>query len=375
MTEPIETANVGKGVYVHVPFCRSKCAYCDFYSVACKPSDMQKYVDAAICEWHLRCNEVPGPIRTVYIGGGTPSVLDAKQITRIVGEISGHACPTEITIECNPDSVDFESARIWRDAGINRISMGVQTFNDDCLATVGRRHNRARALEAFRVLRSVGFENISLDLIYGLPGQSMDIWHDDVRIMMDLHPEHFSAYLLFYAEGTRLYRMREDDPEKFDQGPDETEMYRLLCEKARAAGYEHYEISNFALPGYRSSHNMSYWQQIPYIGIGPGAHSFDGKKRRVNPQLPEYLNAINSGAVAAKIEEESPEDITNDLIITALRTSDGLDINMIDPLHRAAVLKNISTVPKHLLKIKEGRYYIPEDGYMFSDSVMRALII
>lgn len=313
------------GIYVHVPFCASKCAYCDFYSApGRRASEMAAYVDCVITEWRRREGELRGEaVETVYIGGGTPSLLPPDELARMLEALPAEGC-CEVTVEANPEQV----TAAWLDAlgrtPVNRVSMGVQSFSDAELKAVGRRHTSAQALEAIGLLQSAEWlRSWSIDLIYGLPGQTRESWRDNLAQVAAMRPPHLSAYMLSYEKGTRLDAMRIAG--KVAPHDDETlcAMYDDLCRAMADAGYEHYEISNFALPGHRAVHNSNYWLDRPYTGLGPGAHSFDGRARRFNPPaLKRYLDA--GGAAEPELEEETLANRINDHIMVALRTSRGV---------------------------------------------------
>lgn len=310
------------GLYIHIPFCRSKCAYCDFYSTP-KHADADLLIDTLISEWQHRRGEIAEPVTTVYIGGGTPSVLSCSQLGRLL-----EALPTEglkeFTIEANPDDVTSEWCKMIASTPVDRVSMGVQALDDVQLKAIGRRHTKRQAIDAVSLLRQVGIGNISLDLIYGLPGQTLSSWTDSLDQLLELAPKHLSAYLLSYEKGTRLWAMRQSG--KVAEASEQlvTEMYGVLTDHCRAKGYVHYEVSNFAMPGYEAVHNSAYWNGTPYIGLGPGAHSWDGKCRRsYNPSdLKAYIASRGCGFAIS--EDENYEERVNDHIFTALRTSKGL---------------------------------------------------
>lgn len=361
------------GLYIHIPFCHSKCAYCDFYSIP-RRGLTEQFVDALCHELDSRIASWPYDISTVYLGGGTPSSLSDEMLRRITAHLPG--CDyEEFTMEVNPEDVTLERARSWMGMGIDRISMGVQSLDDDVLHTIGRRHTAAEAIEAYRTLRRAGFTNISLDLIYGLPGQSVVGWRDTLMRILDLHPEHLSAYSLSYEEGTRLNAMRMAG--KITETPAETveEMYVTLTSTARIAGYEHYEISNFALPGRRAVHNSRYWDLTPYLGIGPGAHGWDGTMRFSNiPSVKEYVSGRGIGS--RQVEEESNAERFNDLVFTALRTSEGLDLDktarlfgekLTDTLIRTARRRHVKAGN---VVLTPSRLVIPESRWLISNDII-----
>lgn len=318
------------GLYIHVPFCHSKCSYCDFYSMPLRREIENMYVDTLLKEWQMRKDEIDAPISTLYLGGGTPSILSDTNLNRLIQGLDiDIASLSEVTIEANPEDITPQKVEAFKASGIRRVSMGIQSLDDTLLETIGRRHNSLSAIKAYENLRKGDIDNISLDLMYGLPTQSLIQWENTLRTMLEImHPEHLSAYILSFEPGTRMTAMR--DAGKLT-APDEDliiEMYTILCMMARDRGYVHYEISNFSLPGYEARHNSAYWNMSPYIGLGPGAHSFDGKStRRSNPwNINRYISCISAGSIFCETEEEDANTIHNDIVMTSLRTSRGLDM-------------------------------------------------
>lgn len=321
---------MGAGLYIHVPFCHSKCSYCDFYSMPLRKEIENMYVDTLLKEWQMRKDEIDAPISTLYLGGGTPSILSDTNLNRLIQGLDiDIASLSEVTIEANPEDITPQKVEAFKASGIRRVSMGIQSLDDTLLETIGRRHNSLSAIKAYENLRKGGIDNISLDLMYGLPTQSLIQWENTLHTMLEImHPEHLSAYILSFEPGTRMTAMR--DAGKLT-APDEDliiEMYTILCMMARDRGYVHYEISNFSLPGYEARHNSAYWNMSPYIGLGPGAHSFDGKStRRSNPwNINRYISCISADSIFCETEEEDANTIHNDIVMTSLRTSRGLDM-------------------------------------------------
>ncbi|MDE6145218.1 MAG: radical SAM family heme chaperone HemW [Muribaculaceae bacterium] len=346
------------GLYVHIPFCRHKCAYCDFYSGPLRGFRAEEYVEALIAEHSVR--RLADRYETIYIGGGTPSTIHPALLRPLLS-----LGPGERTVEVNPEDVTPQMATQWLQAGANRISMGVQSLIDSELEAVGRRHTAAGAIRAFRTLREAGFDNISLDLIYGLPGQTPQTWRRSVEDILELEPEHLSAYSLSYEPGTLLHTRLLTGKITETAEDDIVEMYEFLCTATHRAGFNHYEISNFAQPGRHSRHNSSYWDSTPYLGLGPGAHSFDGERRSFNPaNLGEYMK---NPAGAFQIEEETPTERHNDIVMTQLRTSRGLDPELLTPQERTKARRLLQPTP-------EGRLRISEADWLRSDPIMIELI-
>ena len=318
------------GIYIHIPFCKSRCKYCDFFSTTHLEKRSQ-YVEALLCEWQDRKHELHNPIRTLYIGGGTPSTLDIDSLQLIVDSLQVNTVE-EITLEVNPGDVTEEKAAAWRKMGINRLSMGIQTFDDTLLQLVGRRHTAQEARKAVAIAQAAGFDNISIDLMYALPSQTMEQWQNDVSIALQLGVQHISTDGLIYEEGTHLTNLLEQGIIEAVDEDTELQMYDYLVEELTANGYVHYEVSNFALPGRESKHNSSYWNDTPYLGLGAGAHSYDGNTRTWNvSDLDEYIQQAINHRLQPEKEELTDEDKHTERVMLGLRTNQGVsveDINM-----------------------------------------------
>ena len=373
------------GVYVHIPFCASRCSYCDFFSTLQQGEMGERYVEAVVAEARLRRGELhEEPVRTLYLGGGTPSQLPLPLFARLVDglcEALNLSHVEEFTVEANPDDVTPEWCRGVAAVGVNRVSMGVQSFENPILRLIGRRHTARQAIVAVRCLREAGIDNISVDLIFGLPGQTVDSWAASVRQALTLRPQHLSAYGLTYEEGTRLWRQRERGDVVEVSEEQCIEMYRRLVVMLQAAGYEHYEISNFALPGYRSRHNSSYWNETPYLGLGAAAHSYDGNLRRSNPHdLQRYVGAVMVGEAACRQETLTWQERYDERVMLGLRTSGGVDSETLRRDFGAAAWRHFTCeASRHVtagtLRIEEGgRYILTNDGIMLSDSIIRDLL-
>lgn len=370
------------GLYVHIPFCHSKCSYCDFYS-GLRPNVVEDYIDALIAELHLRKNEMSESFTTIYFGGGTPSILPIEELKRLINAIN-LAIDTnrieEFTIEVNPEDINKDILRNYRELGINRVSIGVQSFNDNLLKSINRCHTSKQALNAIKYLKNDNW-NYSADLMFGLPGQTIKDWRYDVDTLMRMHPPHFSAYLLSYEPGTRLYTMLQAG--KVEEASEQiaSEMQLIITTVATEYGYEHYEISNYSLPDRHSRHNSAYWAMTPYLGLGASAHSFDGKLRRINPaNIKQYLNALKQGEIVATIEEETISEQFNDYIITGLRTINGLSLDILKQYfpdkYIAKMLDNAAPlITSGQLILNDNCLYIPHLYWLKSDAIMRDLIL
>lgn len=312
---------MSQGIYIHIPFCKSRCKYCDFYSTTLLQR-RQEYVEALIREY---ASYGPQEVTTLYLGGGTPSVLEVEDIQRLVQAI---ATPdtVEITMEANPGDLTPDKLAALRQAGINRLSIGIQTFRNPLLHLLGRRHTAKQARQAVRWAQKAGFDNISIDLIYGIPTQNLLQWSLDVKQAVKLNVQHISCYCLTYEEGTPLQQMLARGEVRPKSERILNRMYSYLCKVLRRHGFEHYEVSNFALPGYRSRHNSSYWNDTPYIGLGAGAHSYNGRRRYWNPNdLDAYINGINQGTLQREQETLTDEQRHTERIMLALRTVEGIE--------------------------------------------------
>lgn len=320
------------GIYIHVPFCKSRCIYCDFYSTTFPPTWHKRYAEAVGRELEMRLASLgSSDIATLYLGGGTPSQLAPDALMLLFRSIGQHftiPSTAEITIEANPDDVTPEWIALLKETPVNRISMGVQSLNDDILTALHRRHTAGQARRAVRLLQQAGYQNLSIDLIYGLPGQTLEQFATDVREVLSWHIPHLSGYALQFEPGTMLFAQREKGTVQEADEELSLACYEKLIDLTTAAGMEHYEISNFACAGHRSRHNSAYWTGEPYMGLGPGAHSYDGKNTRSYncEDLQNYLQAICQGKSVSTTEQLSTADRYNERVMLRLRTSEGLSL-------------------------------------------------
>lgn len=318
------------GIYLHIPFCKSRCIYCGFFST----TSLQKrhdYVDAVVEELRQRRSFLANqPIDTIYFGGGTPSQLPSDELERMLDAIY-HLYNVregaEVTLEGNPDDLTPSFLQRIRQMGVNRLSMGVQSFDDARLRFLHRRHTAAQAIQAVRDVQAAGFTNLSIDLMFGFPGQTLDQWKQDVQTALSLQVQHLSAYSLMYEEGTVLERMLSAGEITEVDEEVSLQMYEYLMDALEAAGYEHYELSNFALPGRQSRHNSSYWHGIPYLGVGAGAHSYDGHDRFYHL---DALEPYMADVLSLEVEHLSDHERYDEFVFTALRTSEGLSLSALE---------------------------------------------
>lgn len=371
------------GLYIHIPFCAKRCIYCDFFSNT-DQTFKENFLNALTQEMELRKDFLDGePIETIYFGGGTPSQLSAKDFLRIFEAIELNfdisQC-REITLEANPDDMTPEYVQSLRSLPFNRISMGVQSFHKEDLKFLNRRHNKTQAIEAVELCKKNGLTNISIDLIYGLPGQTEEKWAANLEEVIRLDIPHISAYHLIYEEGTALYKLMEIG--KITAIDEDLSLYLFttLIEHFSEAGYQHYEISNFARSGYISQHNSAYWHGKKYLGLGPSAHSFNKQNREWNiSSLPVYLEGIAAKTPEIEIETLTTAEQYNDYIITRLRTMWGISYNDIQDFFGENYLiycrKQAKTFLNRGLLIEEmNNLYLSREGIFLSDGIMSEMM-
>ena len=371
------------GIYIHIPFCAKRCLYCDFFS----STDMQfktPYIQAIIREMELRKDYIDNePIETIYFGGGTPSQLGKKDFEKIfdaINRIFDTSQCQEITLEANPDDMTPEYAASLQKLPFNRISMGVQSFQEKDLRFLNRRHNREQAIRAVALCKEHGISNINIDLIYGLPGQTLDEWSLNLEEAIQLDVPHISAYHLIYEERTALYKLLKEGGITPVDEELSVSLFSTLINRLTKAGYLHYEISNFARPGYISQHNSSYWLGKKYIGIGAAAHSYNGSNRLWSvSSLPLYLKGIATETPAVEIEELDENTQYNDFIITRLRTMWGIQLQKIKELfgeEKWNYLKQQAEpyLQQDLLNLQNETLKLSKKGIFISDGIMSDLL-
>ena len=372
------------GIYIHIPFCKSRCKYCDFFSTTHLEKRAQ-YVAALLEEWRMRAHEVNGPIHTIYIGGGTPSMLDDSSLqmiieairresslnsTAISGALQGNeAMLQEITMEANPGDITLERAQAWRKMGINRLSIGIQSFDDKLLQLIGRRHTAEQARKAVAAAQAAGFDNISIDLMYALPSQTMEQWQKDVAEALQMDVQHISTYGLIYEEGTVLMTLLDHGVIEAVDEDTEMQMYDYLVGQLAANNFEHYEVSNFALPNRQSRHNSSYWNNTPYIGLGADAHSYDGQVRQWNiSDLDTYIAQAMAHQLQPEKEVLSEEQRHTERVMLGLRTNSGIGIDEIDRS------KAQPYIAQGMLIEKDNRIVATTKGYHILNRIIEDLI-
>ena len=385
---PIITKRLNKtalGLYIHVPFCRSKCQYCDFYSVTCKDDKlMDQYLDA-VCD-HLKEAGALAPnykVDTIYFGGGTPSFFGAEGMAIILTTIRRNFdvdTNAEITFEANPDSINDRLLHRLYAEGFNRVSLGIQTDDDEILKKLGRPHTYAQAVTAYQRIRKAGFRNVSVDLMYGLPGQTLRTWQETLDNVLKLLPEHISCYGLKVEEGTPLYTYK--DAANLPDDDLQADMYLAAVEMLRSRGYRQYEISNFSRKGLYSRHNMKYWTGGEYLGFGPSASSdFAGKRFTLSRDLQTYIQGIRDGGeVMDEVQEIPLRERAGEYLMLRLRTSQGIAADEYERLFLLPFEPLGEVLAKHRAFgytgiNDEGRWYLTPKGYLLSNTIISDLLV
>ena len=371
------------GIYIHTPFCKSKCAYCNFFSLASE-SKINDYVEALKKEIVLRKNYLGETVKTIYFGGGTPSLLSVKNIEEILDLLNKNyeiISSPEITLEINPDTIDREKMSSLKQMGINRMSVGIQSFDDDDLRYLGRRHDSRHAMQVLEDLKHTDFEKITLDLIYGMPTLTEEKWNKNLDIFFSTGITHLSAYALTVEPKTILGQRIEKGELQSVSEEETIRHYNILVERTKENDFEHYEISNFAKEGFRSQHNSIYWKDEKYLGLGPSAHSYDGNSRQWNiSNLTKYIQLIGNSEDYFEKETLSLEDKFNEYVMTSLRTSWGCDIEKIERDYGKSYahhfLKNIKKYLENGEMLKENNtYFLSEEGKLFADGIAADLFL
>lgn len=367
-----------QGLYIHIPFCKSRCIYCGFFSTTMLDL-RQQYVDALCQEMKMRCQGAEN-ISTIYLGGGTPSQLTTDQLRQILHRAYKYnkvEKDAEVTIEVNPDDVTERFANDLTQLPVNRISMGVQTFDDKRLRFLHRRHTAEQVTTAVDRLRAAGIKNISIDLMYGFPGETIADCEADIAKALSLQVEHISTYCLMIEEDTQLQQMLQQGNITETEEELERQMYETIINRLEDGGYEQYELSNFARPGFHSRHNSSYWDGTPYIGIGAAAHSYDIESRSWNiADIKQYIQGMANSQRIYEEERLDSDTRYNDAITVALRTSRGLDLQALSPKHRTYCLENAQRYLDDglLERTQDNHLRLTRRGLFVSDMIMSNLI-
>lgn len=371
------------GIYIHIPFCKSRCRYCDFFSTTHLEKQSQ-YIEALLIEMqdrlqlHNNCQlstDNRQLISTIYIGGGTPSTLQIEHLRAIFDCLANNiphpiqGTDIEITLEANPGDITPEKAHAWRALGINRLSIGIQSFDDELLQLIGRRHTAAQARQAVATAQAAGFDNISIDLMYALPSQTMEMWQNDVAEALRLGVQHISTYGLIYEEGTVLMTLLDHGVVEAVDEDTEMQMYDYLAETLVANGFLHYEVSNFARPGHESKHNSSYWNDTPYIGLGAGAHSYNGLQRQWNiSNLDSYIAQAITRQWQPETETLTQDQRHTEHIMLGLRTNRGVEISAVNRQRAEAY------IAQGLLVKQDDRVVATQQGWHILNRIIEDLL-
>ncbi|HPB13703.1 MAG TPA: radical SAM family heme chaperone HemW [Bacteroidales bacterium] len=372
------------GIYIHVPFCKKICSYCDFYHVMAQ-SDNKQYINALNHEARLRRNYLGAQsVSTIYIGGGTPSVLQADEIKSILDNIVENFKidkNPEVTIEVNPDDISDEFLEGLKKTMVNRISVGIQSWRDQDLSLMNRRHTASVAAMALEKIFDAAYENVTIDLMYGLPGMKTADWASNLDISFSYGIKHLSAYHLTIEAGTMLNKMRQKGMLTEIDEDESTSQFQVLIEKAEAAGFIQYEISNFSLPGFLSIHNSNYWKQVSYLGLGPSAHSFNGYSRQWNIRdVNKYIKAIESDSPLFDKEELDRKTRFNEYIMTSLRTMWGINLDYVEDIFDKEgydYIRNLSGkfIDYGLMRQEKQTLVLTNQGKMISDNIISELML
>lgn len=369
------------GIYIHIPFCRKKCTYCDFHFSTTFEKYRARLVNAISLELIARAEELENEaIETIYFGGGTPSVLNDMELRKILGAVHEHYSVTdnvEITLEANPDDIDALSLREWRMQGVNRLSIGVQSFRKEDLEWMNRSHSAEQSVQAVKWAQEEGFNNITIDLIYGLPNMSMEEWEQQIDRALELGVPHISAYCLTVEPNTALAHLTKTGKIVTPGDQVQSEEFLVLRKKLLEADFVQYEVSNFAKIGFESQHNSAYWKNRKYLGAGPSAHSYDGINRRWNVSNNQiYMQQLELHEDYFEIERLTPNDRFNELLLTGLRTFYGVGINDLKDIRSISesFSERISSYKdKGWLVERDDTYFLTEEGLLFADHIASEL--
>ena len=371
------------GIYLHIPFCKTKCIYCDFYSVTKRDDSIDKFVNCMVKEIKLNKNRLESTIfDTIFFGGGTPSVLTENQLENILNTLYENFSidkKVEITLECNPGEITFEKLAHFRKIGINRLSIGFQSFSEKNLKFLGRLHSSKQSISTFNHARKAGFDNINIDLIYDIPKQKIKDWKDDLFLGTSLEPEHISAYSLTVEKNTVLHSMVKNKTAIMPSEEIDKKMFLSTISYLEQKNYIHYEISNFSKKNKECAHNLHYWKLEPYLAFGPGAHGFDGKKRWWNKKsIDFYINQIDQNILPIEFEETlSKKDSFNETIMNGLRLIEGAEIQKLDSLINQNIENYIDSFTEKWPYINNNgkNLSLNKKGLLFADEIIADLFL
>ena len=369
------------GIYIHIPFCKKACHYCNFH-FSTSNDGIESMIMAIEKEILLREEIHNQEISTIYFGGGTPSIIPINLLTRLLKSIHSKynvSSNAEITLEANPDDITQERSIEWKSIGINRFSIGIQSFVESDLHWMNRAHSSVQSKKSIEIIQSAGFKNFSIDLIYGTPGQTIEQWNDNLEIAFGFNAPHLSCYALTVEEGTALHKMIAIKKKQNVDSDLQSVFFETLMNRARQAGYSHYEISNFAKPTMESKHNTAYWEGVPYWGFGPSAHSFDGNKRRWNiSHNIDYIKSVENNIVPFEEETLDEVDHLNEYIMTSLRRKNGIEKSVIIERWGSKFLNQIDNeispfVNSGKVENSQTHYLLKDEGKFFADGIAAAL--
>lgn len=371
------------GIYIHIPFCKQKCSYCDFYFSTTFQSYRGLMIETLRNEIRLRSNYLHSKnIQSIYFGGGTPSLLTEEELGNLLQEIQIHFILNEgieITLEANPDDINITKLLEWKRTGINRLSIGLQSFKENDLRWMNRAHTAEESLNCILLAKQNGFDNISVDLMYGLPGLSTKDWEKHIQTVIEFRVQHISAYCLTIEENTKLHKMVKQKRILPLNEDEQADQFLILVDRLKSSGFEHYEISNFGLPGFEAIHNSNYWKGTTYLGIGPSAHSFNGVSRRwnmANNQL--YIKSMGNSENWYEEEILSVKDQWNELVLTCLRTSFGVNLETLKKIHDLTdnfLMKLNELESKQWLIVENNRILLLPEGLLKADFIASELFL
>jgi len=373
-----------RGIYIHIPFCRKACRYCDFFFTV-SLQYLDKFVDSLVEEIRQKGEIISGKsLETLYLGGGTPSLLSPLHLEKVLNAISRYFTfeqDPEWTLECNPDDLGRTSLKTLYQMGFNRLSIGVQSFHQKDLELMRRSHHAGQAVRGIKEAAACGFDHLTMDLIYGLPGQSIQEWEQNMETALSLPVDHLSAYHLTFEPGTVFDHWRKKGRLAPVAEEGSLEQYRIMRERLLPGGFDHYELSNFARKGNYSKHNMLYWTGQPYLGLGPSAHSFNGQQRSWNiSSLKEYMERVASGRTIDETEQLTRKERYHDYLITSLRTKWGADPGYIEQAFGTAFRNHFEKQARAYLESgrmipRNGRLAMDPKQWLITDHVLRALFM
>jgi len=380
------------GIYIHIPFCKQACYYCNFHfstSIAKKDemiASLAREIEIRSLSSQKEISIISSEeiIETIYFGGGTPSLVSGDDINTVIKAIKQNFSISEnpeITLEANPDDITLEKLNDWKDAGINRLSIGIQSFIERDLKWMNRAHDAVQAFNCIQLARGAGFQNFSIDLIFGTPGLSDKEWEKNIQTVIDLNVPHIACYALTVEPKTILNKMIQSKKKENIDTDIQAEQYLALMKLLNGAGYEHYEISNFAKPGFRSRHNSSYWQGKNYIGVGPSAHSYNGEMRlwnKANNAI--YIKSIDENIIPFEKENLAQSQVLNEYIMTSLRTIEGMDLNFIENKFSIVQRKRIESIAKNEIEsekisFRDNKIILTNAGKLFADGIAVKLFV